>query len=88
MVFRKLANTGKIEQKQPGLGTVWGQTPQYRRDLGVGGMPMVLYLWESRSSETARVRAPASRLGGGTLAYWKCDREREAAAGVAALVPR
>ena len=26
--------------------------------------------------------------GGGTLGYWQCDREQEAAAGAAALVPR
>ena len=31
-----VTKTGKIEQKQPGQGTAWGQTPQYRRDLGVG----------------------------------------------------
>ena len=51
-------------------------------------MSMVFYHWGSRSSETACVRAPASGLGGGRLGYRQYDREREAVAGAAALVPR
>ena len=51
-------------------------------------MSMVFYHWGSRSSETALVRAPTSRLGGGTPGYCQYDRQRESAAGVAALIPR
>ena len=32
----KLADTGKIGQRQPRQGTVWGRTPLYRGDFGVG----------------------------------------------------
>ena len=51
-------------------------------------MSMIFCYQGSRSSETARVRSPASRLGGGTLGYLQYDKEREVAAGVTVLVPR
>ena len=45
IVSRKLAETGKIGQRQPGQGTVWGRTPQYRRHLGVGGCQWFATIW-------------------------------------------
>ena len=52
-------------------------------------MATVYYHWESTSSETAFVRAPASWLGGKrALGYQRHEIEREAAAGAAVFVPR
>ena len=56
--------------------------------MSMVGLSMVCYHWGSRSPETARVSAPASRLGGATLEVWQYDRRREAVAGAAALVSR
>ena len=65
IVSRKLAETGKIGQRQPGQRTVWGRTPVSTRPRS-SGLSMVRYHRGSRSPETACVSAPASRLGGGT----------------------
>ena len=43
--------------------------------------------WGRRSSETACVRAPASRLVGGAFGYWHHGKKQEAATGAAFLFP-
>ena len=88
-VSRKLAETGKIGQRQPGQGTVLGRTPYVVSTRPRGwGLSMVCYHWGSRSPETACVSALASLLRGGAPGFWQYDRRREAAAGAAALVSR
>ena len=88
MASRKLlVDTEKIGQRQPGQDTVWGQTPQCRRDLGVG-------VCQWFSSVVGLVPLRLGVLGpllvgwaGGTFGYWQYDREREPAAGDAVLGP-
>ena len=88
IVSRKLAETGKIGQRQPGRGTVWGRTPWYRRDLGVGGCQWFATIG-GLGRQRLRVLVPRP-VGwwGGSPGFWQYDRRREAAAGAAGLVSR
>ena len=64
IVSRKLAETGKIGQRQPGQGTVWGRTPWYRRDLGVGGCQWFATIG-GLGRQRLRMLEPGQSAGGG-----------------------
>ena len=51
-------------------------------------MSMVYYHWGSRRPRLRVLEPRPVDWGRETLGNWQCDREREAAAGATALVPR
>ena len=84
---RRLAETGKINKDSQGKA-LYGVEARSIDATSEMGLSKVCYHWGSRLTETTHGRTPASRLGGGTLGFWQCDRRRQAAAGAVALVPR
>ena len=87
MVSRKLAETGKAGQGQPGQGTVWGRTPQYRRDLEIRVCQWFTTIGGLGCPRLRLLEPWPVSWGSATPGYWQYGRQRESAAGVAVRVP-